>query len=362
MIPVLTMQLLRPSLVSEYLRNSSFYLGLNVTEDDKFSIPSNHMKRDTNVDTLADITELLNTIRFWGSDIIPQALFNFAARQPRKLINKTLETYREDLPFLTSVCSIVSRHEDRKLLLEKAMESGNIEALQYLHNKGGPFSAREIALAAGKGALDCLEYALTFKKASHYDHCCDVFFEAVRTGCMESILFLQRKGFHLHAHSASEQYDLMKIAASSGQIEVLKYLHSQGCSIKSAAIAAADSGHFNCLEYAIQHSALLQGESAHTDQGTLAQRLVRAARCKLFPLSGHELDTQTALIFARYGHWECFRICLEQGARPSLNLIAVVVEHGHLPTLKYLHQICVSRVEASGKSLNWQSFHQFAPR
>eukprot|EP01032_Pedospumella_encystans_P019463 gene19463-22126_t len=88
------MQLLRPSLVPEYLRNSSFYLGLNVTEDDKFSIPSNHMKRDTNVNTLADMTELLDTIRFWGSDIIPQALFDFTARQPRKLINKTLETYR----------------------------------------------------------------------------------------------------------------------------------------------------------------------------------------------------------------------------------------------------------------------------
>ena len=138
MMPVLTMQLLRPSLVPEYLRNSSFFLWLNVTEDDVFFIPPNHMKHDTSVDTLADMTELLNTIRFWGSDIIPQTLFDFAARQPRKLIIKTLETYREDLPFLTTVCRIVSRDKDGKLFWRRRWKAETLRLCNICTTREGP--------------------------------------------------------------------------------------------------------------------------------------------------------------------------------------------------------------------------------
>eukprot|EP01032_Pedospumella_encystans_P008999 gene8999-10622_t len=76
------MQALRPSQVPEYLHKTSFFLGLNVTDDDEFSIPFNYMKLNMNVDTLADMTELLNTIRFWGLDILPEAMFDFASLQP----------------------------------------------------------------------------------------------------------------------------------------------------------------------------------------------------------------------------------------------------------------------------------------
>eukprot|EP01032_Pedospumella_encystans_P038735 gene38735-43902_t len=77
----MTMQTIRPSQVPGYLRNSNFFLGLNIEEDDEFAIPSNHMKLNTNVNTLADMTEFLNTIRFWGSEIFPQTMIDFAARQ-----------------------------------------------------------------------------------------------------------------------------------------------------------------------------------------------------------------------------------------------------------------------------------------
>lgn len=259
------MQTVRPSQVPEYLRTSGFFQGLNVTDDDEFFVPPNHMKLNTNVDTLADLTELLNTVRFWGSDIFPQAMTDFAARQSDKeLFRSVLEPYRGDLKFITTVCSIIADDVDHSVRLEKAMDSGNIDVVHYFHDKHSPFSSRAIALAAGKGALDCLEYALTFgipRNSAHQNH---VFSEAVRNGHMNSILYLRQKGFYLQSYMSYMSPDLVQIAAESGQCDIMKYLHGQKRSIHSAAIAAADAGHFDCLIYALINGAPLHDDPPHT--------------------------------------------------------------------------------------------------
>eukprot|EP01032_Pedospumella_encystans_P025167 gene25167-28449_t len=285
------MQTLRPSCVPEYLKTSCFYLGLNVTDDDEFLIPLNHMKLDTNVDTLADMTELLNTIRYWGSGIIPQAMFEFAALQPFGNVQLILEPYRTDLQFICAVCSIASEVLEESTRLEKAMTTGNLGAVQYFHKNKEPFSLRAIAMAAGKGALDCLQYALSFEVDIHRFQHIRVFYEAVRNGQVDCIAFLHQKGFKLKSyprhifHNYEDTEVLAQIAASSGQCDVLKYLHSQKCSIWSTAILAADAGHYECLEFAIQNGARLRGESYGNDGGSLAQRLARANQLKLFPLA-----------------------------------------------------------------------------
>jgi len=268
------MQAVRPSQVPEYLQTSGFFLGLNVTDDDEFFIPLNHMKLNTNVDTLADMTELLNTFRFWGCDLFPQTVTDFAERQADKeLFRLALEPYCDDLKFITTVCSIIADNTDRSVRLEKAMESGNVDAVHYFHNKADPFSIRAVALAAGKGALDCLDYALTFGRPSYTMNQNPVFSEAVRNGHMNSILYLRQKGYYLHHFNC---LDLVRIAAASGQLDVLKYLHSQNCSIHTAAIAAADAGHFDCLVYALINGAPLHDDPTHSQhKGSVTQRLAR---------------------------------------------------------------------------------------
>jgi len=187
------MQTIRPSQVPEYLRNTSFFLGLNVADDDEFTIPSNHMKRNMNVGTLADMTELLNTIRFWGVDVFPRAMIDFAARQKYTDIKSILKPYCADLQVICTACSILFEAEGCETRLEKAMDSGNIDIVQYFHQKGAYFSIRAIALAAGKGALDCLQYAISFRnKEATYGN--GVFPEAVRNGHLDCILYLQQKG------------------------------------------------------------------------------------------------------------------------------------------------------------------------
>eukprot|EP01032_Pedospumella_encystans_P021722 gene21722-24630_t len=347
----------RPSQVPEYLRTSGFFQGLNVTDDDEFLVPSNHMKVNTNVDTLADMTELLNTIRFWGSDILPQAMIDFAAHQSNKdLFRSVLEPFCDDLKLITTVCSIIADDVDHNVRLEKAMESGNIDVVHYFHNKHSPFSSRAIALAAGQGALDCLDYALTFKFRYNAPQNL-VFSEAVRNGHMNSILYLRQKGFCHHFYTSP---DLVEIAAASGQLVVLKYLCSQKCSFHSAAIAAADAGHFDCLVYALTNGAPLHDDPPYAQQtGSVTHRLARAGLLEYFQVaisSGFNADTPTALIFARSGNLEYLQLSIDHGARPSVKLIASAAQKGHLDCLKFLHQLCSFRAEASGNGLDWRAY------
>ena len=86
----------------------------------------------------------------------------------------------------------------------------------------------------------------------------DIFSEAVRNGQMDSILFGQSKGFSLFYRNSRFLFhrlldrlkcaDLARIAALSDHCELMKYLHSQGCFVHEAAKAAADGGHWDCLE------------------------------------------------------------------------------------------------------------------
>jgi len=191
------MQTIRPSQVPEYLQNTSFYLGMNLTDDDEFNIPSNHMKLNTNVDTLTDMIELLNTIRFWGLEIFPQAMIDFASRQKYMDITSVLEPYCADLQIICTACKIASKVARSETRLEKAMDSGNIDIVQYFHQKGAHFTTRAIDLAAGKGALDCLQYAMRFF-SKVYANDGSIFCKAVRNGHMDCILFL--KGFTLHTY------------------------------------------------------------------------------------------------------------------------------------------------------------------
>ena len=214
-----------------------------------------------------------------------------------------------------------------------------------------------------------MQYALVDCTAYQFTHQQYIFSEAVRNGQMDCILFLQRKGFTLlcenspslfHHHvNRLKSADLARTAASSGHVEVLKYLHSQGCSIYHAATAAADAGHWDCLEYALEHNALLRGEWEHTQKGSLAQRLARANLLKLFPLAlsrGDKIDAQTALSIAIVGNAECLKLCIDHGIRPSIKLVAVVAENGHLACLQLLHEVCTLAAEGTGQAFNWLSY------
>ena len=243
------------------------------------------------------------------------------------------------------------------------METGNIDIVKYFHEKGGNFTSRAIASAAGKGALGCLQYAMCFFKNVVHDG--SIFCKAVRNGHMDCILFLQQKGSHLHCYhylyrNSMVPVDLAEIAASSGQYAVLKYLYSQGCSMRAAAIAAADANHFDCLQFAMEKGARLRGENLYPDySGTLVQRLARAGLLKFFPLALSRvgaIDAEITLNFARSRKWEIFKLCIQYITQPTLEVVFKATEKGYVECLQRLHEVCVSELEASGNGQNWLTY------
>eukprot|EP01032_Pedospumella_encystans_P035965 gene35965-40672_t len=63
--------------VPEYLRSSAFFLSLDGTEEEEFTIPGRNYKENTVVHSADDLRHLLSTVRFWGVDLLPNSIFEF---------------------------------------------------------------------------------------------------------------------------------------------------------------------------------------------------------------------------------------------------------------------------------------------
>ena len=316
-----------------------------------------------NVDTFADLIELLNTIRFWGLDAFPQTIIDFAALHRHADIISVLDAYKADLPFIYAACRIASEELGGEVRLEKAMDTGNIDVVKYFHKHGVQFTARAIALAAGRGALDCLRYALSTTTAGYYSHrtANAVYAAAVRSGRMDSVLLLQRFGFPLPFRSGYGEHfiDLCSIAALSGQCEVLKYLHGQGCSIWNTASIAAETGHWECLKYATTNGSFLRNESHWAKSATLAQRLKRANQLKLLVLAwscGIDTEAVAALPLATSENWQHFVASVHRETRPSINLIAAAAESGNMACLQHVLQVCTAEAAAIRHGWTWMTY------
>ncbi len=254
------------------------------------------------------------------------------------------------------MCRIFAEAIDTTARLEIAMKIGNVDCVRYIHqNCRGTFTARALKLAAGSGALECLQYVQETVSYYEFVRHNEIFTEAVRNGHMECVIFLECSGFSVHHDST--QPDPTEVAAASGQFEILKYLHSQKFSMRAAAIAAADAGHIDCLEYALKSGALLRGESYDAYRsGSLAERLACANQTKLLPLvlSRKETVSQTTAYYvAQTGNVKCLKLCIERGAPPSITVIAAAAKAGSIACLQHLHQICAAKAVSSRNYSNW---------
>ncbi len=67
---------IRRSEVPNYLHKSELYLSLDET-DDEFSVPSDCMKMNTRVQSLADLRNMLLTMRYWILKLFPSDVVQF---------------------------------------------------------------------------------------------------------------------------------------------------------------------------------------------------------------------------------------------------------------------------------------------
>ena len=102
--------------------------------------------------------------------------------------------------------------EEKERFCSKMAENGNVELLEFLHEKGCPWDEMTCLVAAEEGHLECLKYA-------------------------------HEKGCPWDIWTCTQ-------AAENGHLECLKYLHEKGCPWdRWACESAAQYGHLECLKY-----------------------------------------------------------------------------------------------------------------
>ena len=103
--------------------------------------------------------------------------------------------------------------EQKKRFCSKMAEKGNLELLQFLHEKGCPWDEETCTGAAQYGSLKCLQYA--------------------------------------HENGCPWDEKTCSNAAKYGSLECLKYAHENGCPWDDWTCSnAAKKGHQECLKYA----------------------------------------------------------------------------------------------------------------
>lgn len=112
------------------------------------------------------------------------------------------------------------------------------------------------------------------------------------------------------------EYAMMGNAAKFGLIHFVKYLRGKGYSWDTGiphekfTAVAAKYGQCDCLRYALDNGCIMQG--------------VECAWA------------------ARAGHVDCLKLACEHGCRAKLELLLVIIEHGHLACAKYLVEVAVA--------------------
>jgi hypothetical protein len=99
--------------IPTYLYSSRFYKSLNHdattdNEENDFTIPDDCMKKDLNITSDSDARELLQTLRFWISDLIPYELFDYLLyhKDNNEFLESIYDEYSHDLPYINTMRNI----------------------------------------------------------------------------------------------------------------------------------------------------------------------------------------------------------------------------------------------------------------
>ena len=143
--------------------------------------------------------------------------------------------------------------EEKERFCAQMALNGNLELLQFLHEKGCPWNAWTCSNAAFRGHLKCLKYAHE-NECPWDDGTC---FEAARKGHLKCLKYAHENGCRWDTTTCMK-------AAENGHLECLKYAHENGCRWDwSTCKRAARNGRLKCLKYAHENGCPGSAKYAH---------------------------------------------------------------------------------------------------
>ena len=309
----------------EYLHNSEFYRNLDGNDDEEFSVPEEHFKPDTTVNSNADVDQLLSTLRFWGSISFPESIIDYLLQPMHELSDNIIEKHGECFPIL-KVIKIMRNYESDQHMSE-SIEYACLELVQYLHKRGSTFDANSSVLAAKNGSVPILAY--------------------------------------LHEHGQTASSEATKAAANQGYLHCLQYLHSMGCPWhKDVGMVAATNGHTSCLQFVMEnghnpiHKLAMCKQTARNGHHECLQYLIESFNIELDENLVHwAADSGKVeclkVAFNHIQHWpmgvehtiihtknlDCFVYSVSQGCRYTVSHMQDIAKLGLLQHLQYIQPL-----------------------
>lgn len=234
--------------IPDYLKNSDFYLNLDLNDIDNetITIPSINFKNDSKIRNFDELMNFLHTLRFWMAPM-------------------------ED--FYCSIFDFVKMCNDirYKYLYEEFYDMDIINDIKYLHQIY--FIERTsvpVILTDNNFNKVCelgLLYLLKYFHKTCFKYNDSMPYNCIEYGNFECLKYLHSNGFHIDEN-------MIKTCCLFGQINCLKYLHKNGFTIDEGCIncciglgalrlvnPSVKYNYFECVKYCLENGGKLSSTS-----------------------------------------------------------------------------------------------------
>ena len=275
--PLITVQ---RSKIPEYLHPSEFYLSLSPDEEeDEFLVPANCMKQDLIVRDIADLDNLLLTMRFWILESFPNEVIEIITRSRNAVkVVELLLKFETAFPGVRGLIKYIF-----KMGIEKAChlsaKFGRVDFLNFFAKEQNLLDMKTLRIAVKNGHKPCLSYCYDYLRTrGSVDLVGTDWRKVIENGNFECLPFLVGKGvtvsqflslalqlnnakclkyLHTKFHANCWGPSTMKEAVRKGKLKLVQGLHELGCEWdESAYIAAICADKDECFEYLIKQRGL----------------------------------------------------------------------------------------------------------
>ena len=318
--------------VPEYLQAGALFQSfVEDGENEVIMVPGNVVKPNTNVKSVEDATHLLESLRYWIVESIPSSLLRFMLDQTT-MNNIPVLFWREftpQFPWLTYVRHSVrgSVKTDTKRM-QHLIPSGNKELITAAYDILGCMPSDACALAISTGNIDYFHFidGLCEHQRVNKKVCRSAIIHG--NGSASLLAQVRELGFWWGSEDCAA-------AAACGNLSCLKYLHEHGCPWDyRTLLAAIDSDHADCLNYALDQGYLAHGRDLCFHAAIRGRR--ECLQCA--HEHGYPWDTYALAIAASRGHMECLQYMHEHGCPWDARACTEAAGGGHLSCLQYLHE------------------------
>lgn len=287
--------------IPKYLKSGDFYKSLDEENpSEAIDVPGDTLKPDRTVKSEIDLIHLLTSLRYWMV-VEPQIeILEYFLSDGIHVCSPSIDQFEQCFPYLGLFQSLLVAKAESEDVMEQAIKFGHVDIVIMLHELGYLFSEGSCESAVLSGNHACLKYV-------------------VEKGCSITEL----------AFSA---------AASTGQLEALKYMHSIANDPKICPFVcqrAAANGHVECLQFLYEHGYRCSYETAAT--ATTHNQLQVLQYLNRLPPK-HFWFQSSPRIAATNGFVEILEFLNENGYPWSEHTMAICVQHGRLDAMKYLYQ------------------------